>query len=96
MHGYKGEKMTALPEIVLKDWENRDGPVCLATVDEKGIPNAIYATCVSLFKKEVILMEYRFEIIINSRKKGLKINRMTRRTFLTGSNASLRSISETK
>ena len=38
--------MKALPESVLQAWEDRDGPVILATVSPDGIPNIIYATCV--------------------------------------------------
>ncbi len=41
--------MTALPEVVRQAWEDRDGPVILATVDEDGTPNVIYATCAGLF-----------------------------------------------
>jgi len=38
--------MKTLPERVSKAWEDRDGPIVLATVDEQGVPNAIYASCV--------------------------------------------------
>ena len=41
--------MAALPETVSKAWDNREGPVVLATVDANGLPNAIYATCVKKF-----------------------------------------------
>lgn len=41
--------MSTLPEIVREAWGDRDGPVILATVDEDGTPNIIYATCVGLF-----------------------------------------------
>lgn len=41
--------MSALPKIVREAWEDRDGPVILATVDDDGTPNIIYATCVGLF-----------------------------------------------
>jgi hypothetical protein len=39
--------MARMPEAVIKAWEGREGPIVLATVDRKGTPNAIYATCVS-------------------------------------------------
>jgi predicted pyridoxine 5'-phosphate oxidase superfamily flavin-nucleotide-binding protein len=52
--------MPALPEIVIKEWENRDGPVCLATVDENGMPNAIYATCVNLFDQKYFVVANNF------------------------------------
>jgi uncharacterized protein len=38
--------MHELPEIVREAWENREGPIVLTTVDEHGVPNAIYASCV--------------------------------------------------
>jgi len=41
--------MAALPDSVREAWEDRDGPVILATVGPDGVPNIIYATCVSTF-----------------------------------------------
>lgn len=41
--------MAALPATVKDAWENREGPVILTTVDADGTPNSIYATCVSMF-----------------------------------------------
>lgn len=41
--------MVSLPENVRQAWEDREGPVILATVDDAGVPNIIYATCVSTF-----------------------------------------------
>lgn len=37
-------------------WENHEGPVVLTTVDPEGVPNAIYATCVSLYDDETIVV----------------------------------------
>ena len=68
--------MTILPEVVLKEWENRDGPICLATVDKQGMPNAIYATCVGLFDKEKFVVANNF------------FNK-TKANIMTGSKASL-------
>ncbi|MCD4671207.1 MAG: pyridoxamine 5'-phosphate oxidase family protein [Anaerolineaceae bacterium] len=48
--------MAALPEQVSKAWEDREGPIILSTVDGDGNPNAIYATCVSKFSEEVIVV----------------------------------------
>ena len=48
--------MSALPEEVSKAWEDRNGPVIFATVDGDGIPNAIYATCVSKFDEDTIVI----------------------------------------
>ena len=48
--------MAALPEKVSKAWENREGPIVLSTVDGDGIPNSIYATCVSKFSEDTIVI----------------------------------------
>lgn len=41
--------MAALPETVRQAWEDRDGPVVLATISPEGVPNIIYAGCVGAF-----------------------------------------------
>ena len=48
--------MAALPEKVSKAWEDREGPVVLSTVNANGVPNAIYATCVSKFSEDTIVV----------------------------------------
>ena len=48
--------MTKLPEKVSEAWENREGPVVLATVNESGQPNAIYVTCVSKYDESTIIV----------------------------------------
>jgi predicted pyridoxine 5'-phosphate oxidase superfamily flavin-nucleotide-binding protein len=48
--------MPALPSSVSKAWEVRKGPVILTTVDNNGVPNAIYATCVSKFSEDRIVV----------------------------------------
>jgi uncharacterized protein len=48
--------MAALPEKVSQAWEEREGPIILTTVNEDGIPNAIYATCVSKFNEDTIVV----------------------------------------
>ncbi|MDX9864360.1 MAG: pyridoxamine 5'-phosphate oxidase family protein [Anaerolineaceae bacterium] len=48
--------MTALPEQVRQAWEDREGPIVLTTVDAEGKPNAIYATCVSRFSEDTIVV----------------------------------------
>ena len=52
--------MAALPEIVSKAWDDRNGPVVLTTVDADGIPNAIYATCVSKFSEDKLVVADNF------------------------------------
>ena len=48
--------MTKLPENVSKAWEQKEDAVVLTTVDENGIPNSIYATCVSKFNDETFVV----------------------------------------
>ena len=48
--------MATLPEKVIKAWEDREGPIILSTVNGDGIPNAIYATCVSKFSEDTIVV----------------------------------------
>jgi uncharacterized protein len=48
--------MAALPENTKEAWKDREGPVVLTTVDGDGVPNAIYATCVSMFGDDTIVV----------------------------------------
>jgi len=52
--------MPALPEAVIKAWENREGPIVLTTVDAECNPNAIYATCVSKFNEDTLVVADNF------------------------------------
>jgi len=46
--------MPKIPEAVIDAWNSRKGAVVFVTVDESGLPNAIYATCVNLVDNERI------------------------------------------
>ena len=48
--------MSALPSSVSQAWEVRNGPVILTTVDSNGVPNAIYASCISKFSEDSIVV----------------------------------------
>ena len=48
--------MSKLPEAASKGWDERNGAVVLTTVDGAGVPNAIYATCVSRFDEETLVV----------------------------------------
>lgn len=48
--------MALLPRNVVQAWEEREGPVILATTDESGCPNIIYATCVGLLNGERLVV----------------------------------------
>ena len=52
--------MPVLPEDVSKAWENREGPIVLTTVDAEGNPNAIYATCVSKYREDMLVVADNF------------------------------------
>ena len=48
--------MAQIPEVVIKSWETRQVPVVFSTVDKNGIPNSIYASCVWIYNKEIIVI----------------------------------------
>jgi len=48
--------MPALPDSVKQAWEDRKGPVVFSTVSFSGQPNAIYASCVSRFDEDTIIV----------------------------------------
>lgn len=52
--------MAALPEQARIAWEDREGPIILSTVNRDGMPNAIYATCVSKFSEDTIVVANNF------------------------------------
>ena len=48
--------MPALPQQVQDAWNNKEKAVILATVDQNGIPNAIYASCTALYDEQTIVI----------------------------------------
>ena len=48
--------MTIISEEIKQAWEDREGPLVFTTVDQDGIPNSIYATCVSMFDDETVVV----------------------------------------
>jgi predicted pyridoxine 5'-phosphate oxidase superfamily flavin-nucleotide-binding protein len=52
--------MAALPRNIIEAWDRRKGPVVLATVNGEGVPNIIYATCVSRYDEETIVVADNF------------------------------------
>jgi predicted pyridoxine 5'-phosphate oxidase superfamily flavin-nucleotide-binding protein len=48
--------MTSLTDTLLAAWEDRNAPVVLTTVDQAGMPNAIYATCVNHFGNDKLVV----------------------------------------
>ena len=53
--------MSKLPEIIEKAWAEHEGPIVLTTVDATGMPNSIYATCVSKFKDMIVVADNYFD-----------------------------------
>ncbi|MBN1257592.1 MAG: pyridoxamine 5'-phosphate oxidase family protein [Planctomycetes bacterium] len=48
--------MAKLPEVVSKAWDDRQGPIVLATCDRQGNPNIIYAGCVAKYGEEKLVV----------------------------------------
>lgn len=48
--------MKTIPENVKQAWENREGPVILTTINKNKVPNSIYATCVSIYQGNRIII----------------------------------------
>ncbi len=73
--------MSKLPENVSTAWDEREGPVIVTTVDKNGVPNAIYATCVSKFDEgKIVIADNYFDktkknILAGSRGSVLFITR---------------------
>ena len=54
--------MTLLPEGFRRIWDDRDGPVVLATVGEDCVPNIIYANCVNIFGDDrLVVADNKFD-----------------------------------
>ena len=48
------------PENLQKQWDNRDRAIVFSTVSEHGVPNSIYATCVSRHDDYTFLVANNF------------------------------------
>ncbi|THB63287.1 MAG: pyridoxamine 5'-phosphate oxidase family protein [Gammaproteobacteria bacterium] len=48
--------MSKLPEAVNKAWDEKEDAIVLTTVDKEGVPNSIWATCVSKYDDETIVI----------------------------------------
>lgn len=52
--------MKVLPEAVSNAWNDKEGPVVFSTVNEDGMPNAIYATCVAQYGQDRLVVADNF------------------------------------
>ena len=67
--------MTKLPQVVLDAWENKTGAPVITTVDSNGMPNTIYATCVSFYNNEKLLVANNyFDKTLKNIENGSKGN----------------------
>lgn len=65
--------MAALPEKVSSAFENREGPLVFTTVNTNGVPNAIYATCVSKYdEQKIVIANNYFSKTLENIKNGSK------------------------
>jgi len=52
--------MANLPQVIRDAWEDRDGPVVLATVNKEGVPNAIYVGNLGIFEEDKFVVADNF------------------------------------
>jgi len=52
--------LNEISENLQKAWNNRKGPIIFSTVSEQGMPNSIYATCVSRYTEDKFLVANNF------------------------------------
>jgi hypothetical protein len=52
--------MKKLPENVSTAWENRKDAIVFSTISKEGIPNSIYATCVSKYSDSIMIVANNF------------------------------------
>lgn len=72
--------MTKLNEKILKEWENRQGPIVFTTVNETGIPNSIYATCVNNYNDEFLVVADNY---FDKTRNNLMVNQEASILFYT-------------
>ena len=77
--------MSKLPKIILDEWSNKMDAVTVTTVNTEGMPNSIYATCVSLYNDDKILVADNF---FNKTLKNIKAGSKGTILFITKENKS--------
>lgn len=66
-----GGGIIMLPEKVCEAWKNREKAIVFTTVDDKGLPNSIYATCTDLFmESEVVVANNYFDKTMSNIEAG--------------------------
>jgi hypothetical protein len=74
-----------LPQIVSNAWENRQKAIVFTTVNAKGIPNSIYATCVALYGENKVLVANNF---FNKTMENIKLGSKGSVLFITNEDKS--------
>ncbi len=72
--------MTSIPQEVIDGWKKRKGAIVFTTVNEKNIPNAIYASCVKLFDNNTLLIADNF---FSKTRQNINNNSMASVLFIT-------------
>ncbi len=74
-----------MPEAVKEAWGRREGPVVMATTDPEGRPNAIYATCVSLYGDDRLVVADNY---FDKTRKKIKAGSKGAALFMTADKTS--------
>jgi len=77
--------MPELPEETSKAWDDHKGPVILSTVNKDGIPNAIYATCVSKYDEQTLVVANNY---FSKTMKNINAGHKASLLFITPDNTS--------
>ena len=67
--------MASLPQVVREAWEDRDGPVIMATMSADGVPNIIYVGCVGAFSDDRLVVADNYfdktrKNLVNGSRRG--------------------------
>lgn len=77
--------MPELPEETSKAWDNHKGPVILSTVNKDGVPNSIYATCVSKYDEQTLVVANNY---FSKTMKNINAGNKASLLFITPDNTS--------
>ena len=67
-------------ETLNNEWNKRNGPIIFTTSDESGLPNSIYAACVSKFNDSTIIIADNF---FNKTRKNILLGNKGSILFIT-------------
>jgi len=77
--------MPELPEETSKAWDGHKGPIILSTVNKDGAPNAIYATCVSKYDEQTLVVANNY---FSKTMENIKVGSKACVLFITSDNTS--------